>query len=510
MGSYRTKEDDVARISTSVYITNFPEATSAKELFQACKQYGHVVDSFIPHKKSKFGKKFGFVRFINVFSEERLISNLCTVWMDRFKLHANIARFQRPMVMKEGVGAKKTFVVPTPTDQTKNIGKQSDVKSYKGVLNGLKNKEIEIMTPAPSIVLGEECVMSNKILNALFGRVNEFASLANLKLALANEGFMDIVIKYMGELWVMLEFKSASSVLKFKESIGAMSWFSQVTEVTNEFEVKGRIAWIEVEGVPFRLWTRNTFARIADKWGKLLDVDDQDDSCFHSKRLCVQMKSSKSIQEEFKIINRGNVYWIRASETPGWVPDFTYDTEDDDINSMEEGDAEYKADDSIINDDEEKVPDTCFEEEEEVKSPVDEKDSENNLEKSEDPFNFMSLLNRHKQGGKKDNISDNSLKYPPGFTPIDRETVEVRPDNIEEANDAQSECCEANKLKGNGNSSTSSGHFKVSEAPRSGGSMIGLLEEVVKVGQVMGFKMDGCISNMEEIISSQGVEEGYR
>nr|GFB62063.1 nucleotide-binding alpha-beta plait domain-containing protein [Tanacetum cinerariifolium] len=230
----------------------------------------------------------------------------------------------------------------------------------------------------------------------------------------------------------------------------------------------------------------------------------------HSKRLCVQMKPSKSIQEEFKIINRGKVYWISASETPGWVPDFTDDTEDDDINSMDEGDVEHKPDDSDINNDEEKVPDTCFEEEEEVKSPVDEKNSENNLENSKDPFNIQSLLNRHKQGGKKDNISDSSLKYTPGFTPIARDTVEVIPDNIVEANDAQSECCEANKLKGNGNSSISSGHFKVSEAPRSGGSMIGLLEEVVKVGQVMGFKMDGCISNMEEIIGSQGVEDGYR
>nr|GFD20431.1 nucleotide-binding alpha-beta plait domain-containing protein [Tanacetum cinerariifolium] len=120
--------------------------------------------------------------------------------------------------------------------------------------------------------------------------------------------------------------------------------FSQVTEVTNDFEVKGRIAWIEVEGVPF------------------------------------------SIQEEFKIINQGKVYWIRASETPGWVPDFTDDIEDDDINSMDEGDAEHKPDDSDINNDEEKVRDTCFEEEEEVKSPVDEKNSENNLENSEDPF----------------------------------------------------------------------------------------------------------------------------
>ncbi|GKA93538.1 RNA-directed DNA polymerase, eukaryota [Tanacetum coccineum] len=63
MGSYKTKEDDVARISTSVYITNFPEMLSAKELFHACNQYGHVVDSFIPTKKSRECKRdLGYVR----------------------------------------------------------------------------------------------------------------------------------------------------------------------------------------------------------------------------------------------------------------------------------------------------------------------------------------------------------------------------------------------------------------------------------------------------------------
>ncbi|GJX36354.1 nucleotide-binding alpha-beta plait domain-containing protein [Tanacetum coccineum] len=68
----RTKEDDVAKISTSIFVSNFPEVFSAKDLFHACKQYGHVVDSFIPSKRSKDGKRFGFVRFINVFSVERL------------------------------------------------------------------------------------------------------------------------------------------------------------------------------------------------------------------------------------------------------------------------------------------------------------------------------------------------------------------------------------------------------------------------------------------------------
>ena len=64
--SFRSKEDDVARISILIYVTNFPESFSAKELFHVCKQYGHVVDSFIMVKKSKEGKRFGFFHFINV------------------------------------------------------------------------------------------------------------------------------------------------------------------------------------------------------------------------------------------------------------------------------------------------------------------------------------------------------------------------------------------------------------------------------------------------------------
>nr|GEY39917.1 RNA-directed DNA polymerase, eukaryota, reverse transcriptase zinc-binding domain protein [Tanacetum cinerariifolium] len=44
------------------------------ELFHQCKRYGHVVDAYIPVKRMKVGKRFGFVRFINVFSEERLMT----------------------------------------------------------------------------------------------------------------------------------------------------------------------------------------------------------------------------------------------------------------------------------------------------------------------------------------------------------------------------------------------------------------------------------------------------
>ncbi|GJT10821.1 hypothetical protein Tco_0857863 [Tanacetum coccineum] len=57
--------------------------------------------------------------------------------------------------------------------------------------------------------------------------------------------------------------------------------------------------------------------------------------------------------------------------------------------------------------------------------------------------------------------------------------------------------------------SVCSGHFKKSVNPRTGGSILNLMEELVKVGQTMGYNMDGCMNNMTEIIESQGVKEGF-
>nr|GFB04935.1 RNA-directed DNA polymerase, eukaryota, reverse transcriptase zinc-binding domain protein [Tanacetum cinerariifolium] len=58
--------------------------------------------------------------------------------------------------------------------------------------------------------------------------------------------------------------------------------------------------------------------------------------------------------------------------------------------------------------------------------------------------------------------------------------------------------------------STCSGHFKKSKVPCKGGSILELIDDLVNVGQTMGYDMTGCIKNMEEIIESQGVDEIHR
>nr|GFB94348.1 RNA-directed DNA polymerase, eukaryota [Tanacetum cinerariifolium] len=46
--------------------------------------------------------------------------------------------------------------------------------------------------------------------------------------------------------------------------------------------------------------------------------------------------------------------------------------------------------------------------------------------------------------------------------------------------------------------------LKKSGMLRMGGSILSLIEEVVKVGQTMGYNMDGCVNDIAEIIKSQG------
>nr|GFA33279.1 RNA-directed DNA polymerase, eukaryota [Tanacetum cinerariifolium] len=172
-------------------------------------------------------------------------------------------------------------------------------------------------------------------------------------------------------------------------NISVASWFSQITEASLDFTVEGRIAWVEVKGVLFKLWSGNTFSRIANKWGKLLDVDDQEDTCFHSKRLCIHTQLGTGIKEEFKAIHRGKVYWIRANETPGWVPDFTDDSGDEedleDNNSNDDLSDIRKADNTCKNSEGDEVPETIFED-----------------DGSEDPFNIYPLLNKNKGANDKD------------------------------------------------------------------------------------------------------------
>nr|GEW17708.1 RNA-directed DNA polymerase, eukaryota [Tanacetum cinerariifolium] len=403
----------------------------------------------------------------------------------------------------------------------KDTGVNEVGNSYVHMVKGQMQPENKESEATPTLVLSDECLSSKDLSKSLFGRVKQFASLANITKAVSNECFTDIKIQYMGELWVLLEFVSEDSMKLFQDNVSIGSWFSQLKQASMEFNPEGRISWVEVKGIPFQLWSDNTFKRIATKWGELYDIDDQDEMCFHSKRLCIYIKSEKNIFEEFKIIFRGRDFWIRAKEAPGWVPDFIEENDDEEQNdyggfNVHEsascgGDSDVKG-----------VLETIFEESGQKENNLDEEHTDKQENHSGDSFSIHKLLKKKKENVEKENNSEHSMKYPPSFTPKEGTDVvgmhveESRSDNIvnlsdhnaKEVNNTFSGNCPKKNSKEYVSNSVCAGHFKTSMVPRIGGSILSLIDELVKVGQVMGYKMDGCMSNMTEIIESQGVKEG--
>ncbi|GJV28212.1 RNA-directed DNA polymerase, eukaryota, reverse transcriptase zinc-binding domain protein [Tanacetum coccineum] len=213
MGHRRSDVDEVQKISTSIFVTNFPDQFYAKDLWKVCNQYGNVVDAFILNRRSK--------------------------------------------------------------------------------------------------------------------SVKEFGSLTNLKVVLANEGFDNIKLKYMGGYWVMIEFQTEDSKERFKANVGIGSWFSQLEQASNLFHIDERVTWVDIKGIPLKVWTKNTFNRIASKLGDLLHVEDQDEGYFNSKRFCIKTKLVDNIFESFKTITQGKVFWVRAKEVSGWIPNFVEDDEEE-------------------------------------------------------------------------------------------------------------------------------------------------------------------------------------
>nr|GEZ39157.1 RNA-directed DNA polymerase, eukaryota [Tanacetum cinerariifolium] len=157
--SLQSKFDQISKISKSVFISNFPDDCTNRDLWKVCNDYGTVVDVFIPNKKSKAGKHFAFVRFIKVLNFDRLIENLKSIWTGRFHLSVNPARFDWPKA--------PTFQKDKPVSSGNVTGFRQPNVQYHGGSN------VTISTPPillkPTLVLDDSCLVNRDLVNCVIG-----------------------------------------------------------------------------------------------------------------------------------------------------------------------------------------------------------------------------------------------------------------------------------------------------------------------------------------------------
>nr|GEU98108.1 hypothetical protein [Tanacetum cinerariifolium] len=454
--SLQSKFDQTSKISKSVFISNFPDDCTNRDLYKLCNDYGTVVDVFIPNKKSKTGKRFAFVRFIKVFNFYRLIENLKTIWIGRFHLSANPARFDRPKA--------PTFQKDKPVSSGNVAGFRQPNVQYHGGSN------VTISTPPfllkPTLVLDDSCLVNRDLVNCV---------------------------------------------------IGVASWFRHLCNAQSDFVAKERIVWVDIEGVPLNAWSRSTFQKIASKWGEMVELEDGYDGLFARKRIYIKTSQTENILESFKIIVKGKVFWARAKEIFVWSPSFkeVYEkvmcSDDESIKINEEANSlNYGVEES----DSEVVSDTYFGdngEDQGLEHQHCESSNANEVsnakEVSSDPFNIYGLLDKRTKEVRTTGTTT-SIPYPPGFTPVNENPASIKRDAPKVESDRplnRSKRSNSRVLEEVANSVDRSSSESINNGIKlkKGGFILEILKEMITVGQTMVFSMEGCTKDMEKIIGTQ-------
>nr|GEX65200.1 RNA-directed DNA polymerase, eukaryota [Tanacetum cinerariifolium] len=336
------------------------------------------------------------------------------------------------------------------------------------------------ISSASVLVLDDSCVAERDMSNNVMGNVKDISSISNLRTLIIEEGFSVVNLVYLGGMWVMIECDNVETKANMLQHTGVKSWFHILQNDVHDFVSDERIVWVDIEGIPLNVWSRETFTIIGKKKGEALDIKDNVDSSFGRKRLCIQTKLPLSILESFKVIFKGKVYMVRAKELFTWSliflgqkeMEYTSD-EDSNVGPQKVPDRsqfckEGPNDDRVS--DVEEVSKTIFGDNSSI--PINHID-ELEKQQSEDPFNIYRLLRKQ-----------------PGDESHEEVLVVV---NAKVMNNSQDVYKEASCDNVDPN------------VVKKGGSILGVMEDILQVGKAMGYSMDGCVKDLEQIIGTQGV-----
>nr|GEW45912.1 RNA-directed DNA polymerase, eukaryota, reverse transcriptase zinc-binding domain protein [Tanacetum cinerariifolium] len=253
----------------------------------------------------------------------------------------------------------------------------------------------------PAIVMDDSCIDNKDLSCTLMGKIKDINALSNIYVILANEGFDNVNVTYLGGFWILIDACSVSS----KEKM---------------------IKHILVEGLP------------------------------PPSTLGITMPSRNCLPMGIKIIVKGRIYWIRVKELEARSPEFNNvfnENSSSDDESVEDG---------------------------EIKSfQVDDVD---HVSES----SYMKKNNEHEipnSVSKKGTVSDD-----PTDEEVNADVNKSHSNPHYNKNGVSSGKCGSNRS------------FNLN----AGGSILDTMEDLIEIGNVTGYNMEGCSKNIEAIIGRQG------
>ena len=337
--------------------------------------------------------------------------------------------------------------------------------------------------------------------NVVLAKVRDVHLIPNINIVLNKEGFFNFQCKYIGGMWLWIEFDSEEACVKL-QSNKEMSWyFTHMKHLHHSFVLDERVVWIEIGGLPLNAWTPKAFNKIASNQGVPLFVDEDPSETVSIGRVCIKTKIHSLVNDNCKVVILGKPYNVSVKEFAGWAPDIK-DREALSSNNSEMDNTDKHEDDLSDKGDsdqeEGEIPmEKVNEEEEYVKNTQWTKENEN-AEKNQE-----GLSNEHHHETETLKEDSTSISKPPGFEGYKSNGSCFSKGDKRQSSKLPSYCSSA-PVKSTRVSKSQS------KSINNQGSMIEAFVAHIEMGKVLGYDMEGSKNDLKKYIDSLGAKQGHQ
>ncbi|PPR87922.1 hypothetical protein GOBAR_AA32765 [Gossypium barbadense] len=247
----------------TVFVYNIPISMHWKGLWALFGYHGEVVDAFIPTKRCRNGKRFGFVRFSNERDAQRVIMRLNGFFLLGKRIRLKMARYngRRKFWRKASFQKEQEWSVDLVQEDKSEESFENDAKSEvkidKRVVQGHVEEEW--------LWNLQKCLVCESILICDSKSLND---------RIAKTGLGEIIVRRIQGRHFLVEIPDEEllDLLRQIEWSYLKDFFIKIEPWSEKLKINERVAWIEVSGVPLHCWKYETFKRVAGLWGKLVSV----------------------------------------------------------------------------------------------------------------------------------------------------------------------------------------------------------------------------------------------
>jgi hypothetical protein len=279
----------VNQISTSFFITNFPEELGWGEIWKIFAKFGSVSDVFIPKKVDKWGRKFGFVKFKEVRDVEELTRRLEDVWHGQTKFSVKRARFgpndpvEEAKVKTSETTRKRVAVdvrvIEDVSFKTMLVRGKPQLEEEVGGVGGGGEKEknrLHCVKDLAPLELGVCASTLRSLERSMVGFLKNSVDFHTFNDRLLLEGHHEVKAIQMGGNLVLLQ-SACDGELREVMNCNKVWWefcFSKVIPWKPNLLSESREIWIQIYGLPLHAWEEGSFKAVAGRFGVFLDFDE--------------------------------------------------------------------------------------------------------------------------------------------------------------------------------------------------------------------------------------------